>query len=74
MAILDHIKKMFKSETTSFNYFSPKDSEALKILDIRLQEKGVKKRLNGTSKVNTQTDTRTEKSTYRKHQPQGPML
>jgi hypothetical protein len=36
-----------------------KDSESLKILDIRLREVGAKRRLNGTSKVNTQTDTQT---------------
>ena len=39
--------KVFKSETTSFHYFSPKDSENLKSLDIGLQEKGAKRRLNG---------------------------
>ena len=56
-AILDNFQtKMFKSETTSFHYFFPKDSEALKILDIRLREVGAKRRLNGTSKVNTQTE------------------
>ena len=38
----------------------PKDSESLKILDIRLREVGAKRQLNGTSKVNTQTDTRTD--------------
>ena len=51
---------MLKSETTSFHYFSPKDSEYLKILDIRLREVGAKTRLNGTSKVNTQTDKQTD--------------
>ena len=48
---------MFKSETTSFHYFSPKDSESLKMLDIQLREVGVKRHLNGTSKVNRQTHT-----------------
>ena len=32
----------------------PKDSESLKIWDIRLREVGAKRRLNSTSKVNTQ--------------------
>ena len=37
--ILDHIQtKMFKYETTSFHYFSSKDSESLKILDIQLPD------------------------------------
>ena len=60
----------------------PKDSESLKILDIRRWEVGAKRPLNGTSKVNrhtdrrtdVQTDRRTDKSTYRKHRPRGPML
>ena len=30
---------------------------------------GAKRRLNGTLKVKTQTDTLTDKSTYRKHRP-----
>ena len=61
-AILDHFQtKMFQSETTSFHYFSPKDSESLKILDIQLCEVGAKRRSNGTSKVNTQTDGQTDK-------------
>ena len=41
----------------------PKDSESLKILEIRLREVGAKRRLNGTSKVNTQTDRRTNRQT-----------
>ena len=56
----------------------PKDSESVKILDIWLREVGAKRPLNGTSKVNRQTDTHThrymDKSTYRKHRPKGPML
>ena len=49
VAILDHFPtKMFKSETTSFHYFSPKDSESLKILDIRLREVGAKRPLKKT--------------------------
>jgi hypothetical protein len=34
-----------------FPLLFPKDSESLKILDIRLQEVGAKRPLNGTSKV-----------------------
>ena len=59
-----------------------KDSESLKILDIRLREVGAKRPLNGTSKVNRQTDRQTDTQrdkhmdilTYRKHRPRGPML
>ena len=53
-----------------FPILFPKDSESLKILDIWLREVGAKRRLSGTSKVNTQTDI----LTYRKHWPRGPML
>ena len=34
---------MFKFETNSFHYFSPKNSEYLNILDIQLREVGGKK-------------------------------
>ena len=34
-----------------FSLFFPKDSESLKIFDIRLQEVGIKRPFNGTSKV-----------------------
>ena len=47
----------------------PKVSESLKILDIRLWKVGAKRRLNGTSKVNRQTDGQTDKQT-----DGGPML
>ena len=61
-----------------FPLLFPKDSESLKILDIRLREVGAKRPLNGTSKVNTYTDRQTDKhmdiSTCRKHRPRGPML
>ena len=40
-----------------------KDSESLKIVDIRLQEVGAKIPVNGTSKVNTQTDRQTNTQT-----------
>ena len=43
----------------------PKDSESLKILDIRLREVGAKRPLNGTSKVNRQTDRHTDTQTDR---------
>ena len=50
----------------------------LKIFDIRFREVGAKRPLNGTSKVNGQTNRQThrqmDKSTYRKHRPRGPML
>ena len=82
-AILDHFQTtIFKSETTSFYYFTPRILNLYKILDIQLWEVGAKRRLNGTSKVNTHTDRRTDgqtdrqldKLTYRKHRPRGPML
>ena len=61
-----------------FPLLFPNDSESLKILDIRLREVGAKRPLNGTSKVNGETDThthtQTDKSTYRKHRPRGPIL
>ena len=37
-----------------------------KILDIRLQEVGAKRRLNGTSKVSTHTDGETDRQTDRR--------
>ena len=40
-----------------------KDSESLKILDIRLREVGAKRPLKGTSKVNRHTNTRTDGQT-----------
>ena len=48
-----------------FPLLFPKDSESLNILDIRLQKVGAKRRLNGTSKVNTRTDRRTDRQTDR---------
>ena len=48
-----------------FPLLFPKDSESLKILDIRLRKVGAKRRLNGTSKVNRQTNTQTDKHTDR---------
>ena len=65
-----------------FPLLFPKDSKSLKILDIQLWEMGAKRHLNGTSKVNTQTDGQTDRRTnrqtdiltYRKHRPRGPML
>ena len=56
----------------------PKYSKSLKILDIQFWEVGAKRPLNGTSKVNGQTDThthtQTDKSTYRKHRPRADAL
>ena len=49
-----------------FPLLFPKDSESLKILDIRLWEVGPKRRLNGTSKVNTHTDKQTDGQTHRR--------
>ena len=46
-----------------FPLLFPKDSESLKILDIRLWEVGAKRPLNGTSKVNRQTHRRTNTHT-----------
>ena len=72
-AIFDNFQtKMFKSETTSFPYFSPKNSESLKILDIRLREVGAKRRLNGTSKKNTHMDGQTDRRTFRLIESIGP--
>ena len=46
-----------------FPLLFPKDSESLKILDIRPWEVGAKRPLNGTSKVNRQTHTQTNRHT-----------
>ena len=43
-----------------FPLFFTKDSESLKTLDNQLQEVGAKRRLNGSSKVNTRTDGQTD--------------
>ena len=48
-----------------FPLLFPKDSESLKILDIRLRKVGAKRPLNGTSKVNRQTHRRSDKHTDR---------
>ena len=42
--------KVFKSETTSFHPFSPKDFENLNSLDIRRYEVGAKRHLKGVKK------------------------
>ena len=61
-----------------FPLLFPKDSESLKIFDIRLREVGEKRLLNGTSKVNRQTHGQTDRQTDRQtdisHRPRGPML
>jgi hypothetical protein len=43
-----------------FPLLFPKDSKSLNIFDIRLWEVGAKRLLNGTSKVNGQTNTQTD--------------
>ena len=53
-----------------FPLLFPKDSESLKILDIRLRE--VNRQTD--RQTDRRTDRRTDKSTYRKHRPRGPML
>ena len=68
------ICKSFKIWDHFYLLLFPKDSESLKNLDIRLGEVGAKRCLNGTSKVNTHTNTQTDISTYRKHRPRGSML
>ena len=55
-----------------FPLLFPKDSESLKILDIRLREVGAKRPLNGTSKVNTQTNKQTDIWTFRLIESIGP--
>ena len=66
--------KIYIPDLTLSHIDQLQDFESLNILDIRLWEVGAKRRLNGTSKVNTQTDSRTDISTCRKHRPTGPML
>ena len=62
-------KTIFKQKFQMFDHFFPllfpKDSESLKILDIRLREVGAKRPLNGTSKVNGQTNRQTDRQTDR---------
>ena len=53
--------KVFKHETTSF----PKDSESLKIMDMRLWVVGANQRLNGTSKGNRPTNRQKNRQTNR---------
>ena len=55
-----------------FPLLFPKDSESLKIMDIQLWEVGAKRRLNGTSKVNTRTNRRTDRRTNRLIERIGP--
>ena len=47
-----------------FPLLYPKDSESSKILDIRPWEVWAKRPLNGTSKVNTETDGQTHGHTH----------
>ena len=62
--------KKFQIWDNFFPLLFPKDFKFKRILDIQLQEVGATRRLNSTPKVTRQTD----KSTYRKHRPKGPML
>ena len=55
-----------------FSLLFPKDSESLKILDIQLREVGAKIPLNGTSKVNRQTDKQTHRRSFRLLESIGP--
>ena len=55
-----------------FPFLFSKDSESLKIMDIRLRELGAKRPLNGTSKVNRQTDKQTHTRTFRLIESIGP--
>ena len=59
------IIKSFQMWDHFFPLLFSKDSKSLKILDMRLREVGAKSRLNGTSKVNTQTNTHTNILTNR---------
>ena len=64
-AILDNfLNKNFHIWDHFFPLLFPKDSESLKILDIQLWEVGEKRPLNGTSKVNRQTDGHTDRRTH----------
>ena len=62
-------KKNVQIRDHFFTLLFPKDSKSLKILDIQLREVGAKRRLNGTSKVNGQTDGQidghTDRQTFR---------
>ena len=60
--ILDHF----------FPLLFPKDSESLKTVDIRLQDMGARRRLNGTSRVNTRTKRQTHGWTFRLKESIGP--
>ena len=57
MAILDHFQTKICSNLRPLLF--PNNSKSLKILDIWLRKVGAKRRWNGTSKVNRQTDTQT---------------
>ena len=67
------ISKSFQIWDQFSQLLLPKDSSQ-NILDIQLREVGAKRRLNGTSKVNSHTYTNMDKSTYRKHRPRRSML
>ena len=55
-----------------FPLLFPKDSESLKILNIRFREVGAKRPLNGTSQVNRRTDGHTDGRTDEYFESIGP--
>ena len=60
------LREKFQIWDHFFPVLFPKDSESLKILDIRLQEVGAERRLNGTSKVNKWRKKSEEKNHFRR--------
>ena len=76
-AILDNFPtKMFKCETTSFHYFSPRipNLEKYWTSDFGKWEQKTFKRYLKSEQTHRHTDKQTDKSTYRNHRPRGPML
>ena len=55
------IRKSFQIGDPFLPLLSPKNSKSHRDLDIQLLEVGAKRHLNGISKVNRRTDTRTDK-------------
>ena len=64
--------KSFQIRDHFFALLLPKDCASLKFLDIQPWEVGAKRRLNGTSKMNTWTDKQTDKRTFRLIESIGP--
>ena len=65
-----HFRQFSKKNVHIWDHFFPllfpKDSESLKTWDIQIREVGAKRPLNGTSKVNRQTDRQTNRQTHRR--------